>query len=715
MTGGLRNPACSCRLFVFTPNATPQKNASEQEAMMVSYTTESIRNIALAGHGAAGKTMLVESILYHAGKLATPGAVEKGNTVCDFDPQEKAHQHSLDSALVNLDYQGAHINLIDTPGFPDFIGQALAVLPAVETVAVVINAQSGIEAVTQRLMERAVERGQCRMIIVTKIDAENLDLPSLISQIQETFGRECLPINLPANNGASVVDCFFNPAGDSDFSSVAATHSALIDQVVEMDEDLMAVYLEQGDDLQPEQLHAPFEKALREGHLIPICFVSARTGCGIKELLDIFVKLLPNPLEGNPEPFLKGEGAAAVELHAVPDPKQHVIAHVFKVVIDPFIGKLGIFRIHQGTITKDSQLLIGDNRKPFKVSHLFHMHGKEHPEVTSGIPGDICAVAKIDDIHRDVVLHDSHHADEIRLRPLHFPTPLFGLAIRAATRGDEQKLSDTVHKLLEEDPCLALEHNAHTKQTVLRGLSDLHLRLTLEKMQQRYNLQVETQPPKIAYKETVSQNAEGHHRHKKQTGGAGQFGEVFMRIEPLPRDAGFEFVSAVVGGTIPTSFLPAVEKGVREALQEGALAGYPMQDVRAIAYDGKYHPVDSKEIAFVTAGREAFLDAVSKAKPIILEPIVNLEVRTPGDCVGAITGDLSSRRGRIAGTDAAPRGMSIIKAQVPLAELDGYESQLKSMTGGLGSYNVELSHYDPAPSDIQQKLQTAHKKQQQDG
>lgn len=679
---------------------------------MVNYTTESIRNIALVGHGAAGKTTLVESILHHAGKLATPGAVEKGNTVCDFDPQEKIHQHSLDSALVNFDHDGTHINLIDTPGFPDFIGQAIAVLPAVETVAVVINGQTGIEAVTQRLMERAGRRQQCRMLIINKIDAENLDLPSLVNQIQDSFGKECLPINLPAQGGTQVVDCFFNPVGESDFSNVSAAHSALIDQVVEMDEELMALYLDQGEELQPKQLHAPFEKALREGHLIPICFVSARTGAGIKELLEVFSQLLPNPIEGNPEPFLKGEGNEEL-LHLIPDPQQHVVAHVFKVLIDPFIGKLGIFRIHQGTIARDSQLYIGDGRKPFKVGHLFHLYGKEHPEVATGIPGDICAVAKVDEIHRGVILHDSHNEDQIQPRPSHFPTPLFGLAIRAATRGDEQKLSDTLNKLLEEDPCLSLEHNTHTKETVLRGLSDLHLRITLEKMQQRYNLQVETKPPKIAYKETISQNAEGHHRHKKQTGGAGQFGEVFMRIEPLPRDAGFEFISEVVGGTIPTSFLPAVEKGVREALQEGAIAGYPMQDVRAIAYDGKYHPVDSKEIAFITAGREAFLDAVSKAKPIILEPIVNLEVRSPADSVGAITGDLSSRRGRIAGTDAGPRGMSIINAQVPLAELEGYESQLKSMTGGLGAYNIELSHYDPVPGDIQQKLQAAYKKQQE--
>ena len=679
----------------------------------MSYTTDSIRNIALVGHGAAGKTTLVESILHHAGKLPAPGTVEKGNTVCDFDPQEKAHQHSLDSALVNLDYRDTHINLIDTPGFPDFLGQAIAVLPAVETVAVVINAQTGIESVTQRMMERAAERQQCRMIVVNKIDAENIDLPGLLDQIQDSFGRECLPINLPANNATRVVDCFFNPAGDSDFSSVAATHSALIDQVVEVDEELMALYLEQGEDLQPEQLHAPFETALREGHLIPICFVSARTGAGVKELLEIMARLLPNPTEGNPEPFLKGEGETAEMLHAVPDPQQHAVAHVFKVLIDPFIGKLGIFRIHQGTITKDSQLFIGDGRKPFKVGHLFHIHGKEHPEVVIGIPGDLCAVAKVDDIHRDVVLHDSHDEDEIHLRPLRFPTPLFGLAIRAATRGDEQKLSDTVNKLLEEDPCLALEHNTHTKETVLRGLSDLHLRITLEKMQQRYNLQVETKPPKIAYKETISQSADGHHRHKKQTGGAGQFGEVFLRVEPLPRDAGFEFASEVVGGAIPTSLLPAVEKGIRDALQEGVVAGYPLQDVRAVATDGKYHPVDSKEIAFVTAGREAFLDAVTKAKPIILEPIINLEVRAPADCVGSITGDLSSRRGRIAGTDAGPRGLTIINAQVPLAELEGYESQLKSMTGGHGSYSIELSHYDPVPGDIQQKLHAAYRQSQE--
>ncbi len=680
---------------------------------MVSYTTESIRNIALVGHGSAGKTTLVEEILHNAGKLPISGTIEKGNTVCDFDPQEKVHQHSLDASLVNCNHNGAHINLIDTPGFPDFICRAIAVLPAVETVAIVINAQTGIESGTRYIMELACERKQCRMIIVNKIDAENVDLNRLLGQIQNFFGKECIPINLPATHCRQVIDCFSNKIGDSDFSSITVAHSALIDQVIEVDEDLMSLYLEYGADLHADQLHTPFKKALREGHLVPICFVSSRTGAGIRELLDVFSNLLPNPREGNPEPLLRGTFGQDINvgmINATPSVKSNTVAYVFKVLIDPFIGKVSIFRIYQGKINKDSHLFIGNNRKPFKVGHLFHIHGKEYVEITKGIPGDICAVAKIDEINRNAVLHDSHDDDCIYLRPLRFPKPLFGLAIRTATRGDEQRLSDTIHKLLEEDPCLILEQNSHTKETVLRGLSNFHLRIMIEKMQQRYNLQVETKLPKIAYKETISQNAEGHHRHKKQTGGAGQFGEVFIRIEPLPRDTGFEFVSAVVGGTIPISFLPAVEKGIREVLQEGAIAGYPIQDVRAIAYDGKHHQVDSKEIAFITAGREAFLDAILKAKPIILEPIVKLEVRTPAEYVGTITGDLSSRRGRISGTKTGQRGMNIINAQVPLAELEGYESQVKSMTGGHGSYSIELSHYDQVPGEVQQKLQEAYRK-----
>ncbi|MGH8534533.1 MAG: elongation factor G, partial [Gammaproteobacteria bacterium] len=547
---------------------------------MAGYTTQDIRNIALVGHAGAGKTTLVEAILERAGAIKTAGAVERGNTVSDYDPLEKAHQHSLHSTVLGFDYQGKHLNLIDTPGYPDFIGRALSVLAAVETAAIIVNAQTGVQMVTQRMMEWARARELDRLIVINHIDAENVDLLGCLEQIRRVFGDECLPINLPADNGRSVVDCFFEPSAETtDFSSVAEAHTRLIDQVVEVDDALMELYLEQGQALDAEQLHDPFEKALREGHLIPVCFVSARTGAGLAELLDILVKLMPNPLEGNPPAFLKGEGAGAERVEIAPDPARHALAHVFKVTIDPFVGRLGMFRIHQGTITKDSQLFIGDGRKPFKVGHLFKLLGKESSEIPAGIPGDICAVAKVDEIHFDAVLHDSHEEDHIHLKSVSFPLPMHGLAIAAKSRGDEQRLSDTLHKLEAEDPSARVEHNTALNETVLRGLGDLHVRVLLETMKERFHVEVETRPPKIAYRETVTAPSEGHHRHKKQTGGAGQFGEVFLRVRPLDRGEGYRFVDAVVGGVIPRQFIPAVEKGILQAIQEGVIAGYQIQDL----------------------------------------------------------------------------------------------------------------------------------------
>ena len=358
---------------------------------MASYSTEDIRNIVLVGHADSGKTTLIEAMLNRSGAISGEGSIERGSTVSDFDPQEKTLGHSLYSTIVSMDYHGGHINLIDTPGYPDFMGRALAVLPAVETCAVVINAQTGIEMVTRRMMEVAKNRDLDRLIIINKIDAEQVDLASLMTQIKEAFGSECLPINLPAENNQKVIDCFFSPSGDkTDFSSVAEAHTHIVDQVVELDEDLMEIYLEQGQEISPEQLHDPFEQSLREGHLVPVCFVSAKTGAGLDELLEIFASLMPNPNEGNPPQFLKGEGEDSVPIEVVPDSGKHVLAHVFKINVDPFIGKLATFRIHQGTINKESQLFIGDGRKPFKVGHLFKLQGKEHTEVASGIPGDIC-------------------------------------------------------------------------------------------------------------------------------------------------------------------------------------------------------------------------------------------------------------------------------------------------------------------------------------
>jgi len=670
----------------------------------MAYGTEDIRNIALVGHAASGKTTLVEALLESAGAIQAAGDVARGNTVCDFDPLEKEKGHSLDTALVSFDWSGCHINLLDTPGAPDYLGKAVATLPAVETAAVVVNARTGIESVTRRMMERASERGLCRLIIVNRIDAEDANPESVLNELQQAFGQECLPLNLPADNAGRVVDCFFTPSGDSDFSSVAKAHQALIDQVVEVDEELMSVYLEQGEELAPEQLHAPFEQALREGHLIPVCFVSAATGAGVAELLDVIARLAPNPTEGNPPQCLIGEGEDAKPYAVTPDPKKHVVGHVFKVMFDPFVGKLALFRVHQGTITKDSQLYIADGRKPFKVGHLFTLFGKEHPKVNNGIPGDIRAVAKIDEIHPDAILHDSHDEDYLHMQPSRFPLPVAGLAIRVRQTKDEQRLADALHKLLEEDPCLELEANQTTRETVLRGLSELHLRTALEQLKARYRIELDTSKPTVAYRETITVRAEAQYRHKKQTGGAGQFGEVVLQIEPLPRGAGFQFSSAVVGGVIPGTLIPAVEKGVREAMAAGAIAGYPLVDMKVVVTDGKHHPVDSKEVAFVMAGKKALIAAVGKARPVLMEPIVDLEVQVPQDAMGNITGDLAGRRAKVLGTEALSHGRIAVKAQAPLAELDNYPERLKAMTGGSASYTLELAEYEQVPEILQREL-----------
>ena len=672
---------------------------------MPDYKTEDIRNIAFVGHAGSGKTTLIEAILFQAGTIPSKGEVVKGSTVCDFDPLEKEFQHSLRASVVSTLFRGRRINMVDTPGYPDFLCHAFSVLPAVETAAVVIDARAGIEMSTRRIMEAATARRQCRLIIVNKIDAEDANISELLERIVENFGRECLPLNLPAKGGQSVVDCFFEPSSkETDISSVEEAHTRIVEQVVEIDEALMELYLEQGEEMSPGQLHDPFERALREGHLIPVCFVSAQTGAGVPELLEVLAKLMPSPKEGNPPLFFRKQGDKAEPVEVVAKRDRHALAHVFNVLIDPFVGRLATFRVHQGIITKDSQLFINDARKPFKVGHLFQLQGKDHVEVEAGIPGDLCAVAKVEDLQLDAVLHDSRDEDHILLQSMDLPEPMFGLAIRAKTRGDEQKLSDALQKLSAEDPCFLVEHNAATNETVVRGLGELHMRIMLERMKSRYNVEVETQPPKIAYRETITVNAEGHHRHKKQTGGAGQFGEVFLRVEPLPRGAGFEFVDKVVGGVIPGQFVPAVEKGVRQVLASGAIAGYPLADVRVSVYDGKHHPVDSKEVAFVTAGKKAFLDAVSKAKPIVLEPIVDIQITVPQGNMGDIASDLSSKRGRINGTESLPGGMVVVSGQAPLGELDNYASQLKAVTGDAGSYTIAFSHYDPVPGQTQQRL-----------
>ena len=676
------------------------------------FSVEQLRTLALVGPAAAGKTLLAEAMLQAAGAIGAAGSLERGSTVSDHDPLEVKTGHSLQSAVMHLEHGGCRVHFIDTPGAPDFIGQSLPALEAVETAAIVISAAAGIEPMARRMMQYAAERELDRMVIVNKIDAD-ADLPGLLAQIQEAFGKECLPLNLPDAGATQVVDCFYNKAGHSDFGAVADAHRALVEQVVEVDGDFVERYLNDGD-IDASELHAPLEQALREGHLIPVCFVSARTGAGVPELLDVIARLLPNPTEGNPPDFLNGEGADAELMHATPDPAAHVLGHVFKISIDPYVGKLGYVRVHQGTISPGTQLYVGDGRKPFKVGHLYFQQGKNHMEVPSAGPGDLCAIGKIDELHFDAVLHDAAEDDHIHLKPLPFPEPVHGIAISPQRRGDEQRMWEIVGKLVAEDPCLKLEHVAQTNETIVYGLGELHLRILLERLRDVYKFEVETHPPRIAYRETITQNAAAQYRHKKQSGGAGQFGEVHLRIEPLPRGTGFEFVDQVKGGTIPGQFMPAVEKGVREALAEGVIAGYPVQDVRVIVHDGKHHAVDSKEIAFVTAGKKAFQIAIREARPVVLEPIARIQITAPEHAMGAITGDLSSRRGMVSGTDSGSLGTLTVSGQAPIAELADYQSRLNAMTAGQGSYALALSHYEVVPPTVQQDLMSGYKVRDED-
>jgi len=682
----------------------------------VANSIKRIRTIALVGQAGSGKTSLAEALLAKAGAIPAPGSVERGTTVCDYTPLEKELQHSLKLAVatfpVKENGEEVRVHLLDSPGYPDFLGHALPALAAVETVAIVINAQNGVEMMTGRFMQWAQKRGLDRLIIVNKIDAENVDCEELLERIQQAFGRECLPLNLPAGNRSKVSDCFFAPAGDADFSSVEEAHRRLIDQVVEVDEKLMESYLEKGE-VTPDELHEPLERALREGHLIPVVFTSARTGAGVQELLDVIVKLLPNPTEGNAPVYTStpAGGGEPKDITPVPDPGKHALAYVFKIEIDPYIGRIAVFRVHQGRLTSNMQLYIGEGRKPIKPGHLYMLRGKTQTEVHEAIPGDIAAIAKIDEIQFDHILHDSAEDAHVHARPLELPTSVFGLAVQPKKRGDEQKVSDVLHKIGAEDPCFRIEHNSQANETVMRGLGEMHLRTVLAKMSQQYKLELDTKPPSIPFRETIAAKAEGHSRHKKQTGGAGQFGEVFLKVEPLGRGKGFEFVDAVKGGAIPNQFIPSVEKGVRSVLDSGFVAGYPLQDVRVIVYDGKSHPVDSKDVAFMSAGRKAFLDALAKARPIVLEPIVNVDIVAPEEKMGDIAGELSGHRGQIKGSDTPRPGVVQISAQAPLSELEHFPARLKSLTAGHGSYSLEFSHYEAAPPQLQQKLAAAHKPQ----
>ena len=671
--------------------------------------TNDIRNVVLLGHGGSGKTSLAEAILHKTGATSRLGSVDEQTSICDYYDEEKEHQHSIKSSVVYTNYGNKLINIIDTPGSPDFMGSAIKAIPAAETALVVISAAAGIETNTRKLSELAAKAGKPRVIVINKMDAENVALADLIKGIKETFGPHCRCANLPAADRVSVIDCIENKTGSSPLMDVGKAHTELIESVIEANDQLMESYLG-GEEISTEKISSVFVEALKSGTLIPIVFTDARKEIGISELLDIIVKYTPSPLEAKAVQLKDGDNVT--ELKA--DPAGPLAGLVFRVGFDPRSNmKYTTIRIFSGTLKSDTNLLRNDEKKGIRPGHILKAQGGENKEIDFGLAGDIITLAKMEELKISDLVHDGKVTGKLDVPPV--PEPMFSLAIEPAARGDEQKISSALEKLCDEDPCFKVRRDQQTKELVISGLGDLHLRITLEKMQNRSKMSVVSKEPKIPYRETITVKAEGHYRHKKQTGGAGQFGEVYLRVEPAERnsDPALQFSWDIFGASIPGQFEPAVFKGVNDIMQSGVVAGFPIQDIKVSVYDGKSHPVDSKEVAFRTAGKGAFTDAIQKAKPVLLEPIVNMEIMVPGENVGNITGDLAGKRGRVSGQEMLGGNFIVIKAQVPLAEVTQYNSQLKSVTGGRGSYSMTFSHYEIVPPNIQQQIVAAHAKQKE--
>ncbi len=689
---------------------------------MSKHSVDQIRNIAFCGHGSAGKTTLVDRILTTTGTINRTASVDDGTSVCDFDEEEKQHKYSIEASVVHCEHGGKQFHLIDTPGYPDFIGQVIGAMRGVDTTVIVISAQSGIEVNTRRVFNEAKKAGQGKMIVLNKMDADNIDFQALIDSIRELFGPACVLLNVPLGHGAD----FRGVAGTLILKPPAETADALIDpseisqslleSIIEVDEAVMERYFE-GTPPTDEEVAQLIVKAVAQGTLIPIVCVSGKTGVGLPELLDA-LSLCALPPDTIPR---TANNAAGEQIEVKADPAGPLVAQVFKTRIDPFVQKLNFIRVFSGTLKKDSTLPVVGVRKPVKIGALLQVQAAETEPVDEAGPGDIVAVAKVEDLHTGSSL------GELSMPPIPFPTPMVGLAVSPKSRGDEGKLSGSLQKICEEDSTFRRELDVQTKEMVVTGMSELHLQIIRERLKRRDKVEVETREPKIPYRETVQANADGMYRHKKQTGGRGQFGEVHIRMFPLPKDViveewatksrlpsmknthydeanNFLWIDSIVGGTIPNNFMPAVEKGFRDRLERGVIAGYKVQDVCVEVHFGKHHPVDSSEQAFKTAASMAFRNVFQQAKPALLEPIVRIEVTVPMANVGDINSDMSGRRGRVLSMDSAGGDLQTVLAEVPLAEVTTYARSLSSITGGRGSYSIEYSHYDIVPGNVQQAI-----------
>jgi len=662
-----------------------------------------VRNVATSGHGGSGKTSLVEAMLFKAGATKRLGSVDEGTSIADFDVEERERKFTIDSALVHCSWKDRELQVIDAPGYPDFIGSMIASFAAVESTIITVSGLKGVELNTCKAWDHATKNNLAKAFVITKVDVENASFSKTLDQLKEVFGPQCIPFVLPVGEAqafSGVVETLNLPADiPANLAEQAkTTHQAVMELVIEADEELMMRYLD-GEEIKHEELLAALGPALRSGSVVPVFCTSTSKDIGVSQILDAIAGFFPSPLQAERKAMTAGKGEPQEIVVKPQDPEFAAI--VFKSMTDPFVGKMNFFRVISGTVNTDTPVFNTRTGRKERLANLYRMQGKEQKTIQSAGPGDLVCVAKVEDVTiSDTLCADSRH---IKFPPMVFPKPMVSLAVEPKSRGDEQKISGALGKLADEDPTFTVHRDTVTHEMIITGMSTLHLDVMIVRLRRRFDVQVITKEPDIAYKETITSKAEARYRHKKQTGGRGQFGEVYLRLEPRERGAGFEFLDEVVGGSVPNQFIPAVEKGSREMLDAGVIAGYPIVDIAVALYDGSFHPVDSSEQAFKTATRNAFQSAFLDARPVLLEPIVNIEITVPSKYMGDITSDLNGRRGRV--QDVETMGtLQIIRAQVPLAEIQKYSTELRSMTAGEGSYSIEFSHYDPVPMKLQEQI-----------
>ncbi len=680
------------------------------------YDAAAIRNVALVGHSGSGKTQLASAILFDTGAVNRFGKVDDGTTVTDSDEEEIARRHTLSAGLASAEWNKHKINLIDTPGMGNFLSDARAALRVVEGALVVVDAVSGVEVSTEKIWEAADELQVPRLIVLSRLDRDRASVERALESVHASFGRGAVPVQLPIGEEKDfegVVDLVSmksyvsDPDGNGKVTesgvpgalvdAVKAARETLIEMVAEADDALMERFFEAGT-LTQEELLEGLHRGVRGGTIYPVVCASGLRNIGIQPLLDAIVHYVPAPTE-HPMRGVKPGTEDAVEREAVPSGP--AVAYVWKTIADQFAGRITLFRVITGTLKSDSNVHNITRDAQERLGHLLLVQGKTHTHVAELHAGDIGAVAKLKDTQTGDTIGDRNGG--FAMRPMAFPEPVISYAMEPKTRGDEDKISTSMHRLQEEDPSIGYTRDPQTHELLLSGQGQLHIEVTVAKLKKRFGVDVNLKLPRIPYRETITASTEAHGRHKKQTGGHGQFGDCKIRMAPLARGGDFVFEDDIFGGAIPRGFVPAIEKGIQETRMRGYLAGYPVVDFKVTVYDGSYHDVDSNEMSFKMAGRLAFKDAMTRCRPTILEPVMLVEVAAPSDFAGDLMGDLNGRRGRISGMDT--RGSAtIIKAQVPMAEMLSYEQQLTSMTGGRGGYHMEFSHYDEVPAHLQTKI-----------